>query len=101
MTTIDLKLSSLEKKQLLIWADHTISGGHWGNGDVVFPEENITLSKIQKSEDGLIQANRQDLRVMLIWCENAVGSTLKGLTPEERSVIDKVKNANTEMEKLI
>lgn len=90
---MELKLTNLELRQLLIWADHTISGGHWGDGDVVFPEEGITLDKLNKSQDGTVEANERDISTMIIWCENAIGKTLKGMTSEEISLIEKLKSA--------
>lgn len=86
-----IKLTPLELKQLLIWADNTIAGGHFGDGNVVFPEEGFTLQKLKKSPAGEIEISPRDLKIMLIWVENAVGSTMRGMTSEETSLIAKLK----------
>ncbi|MDH5682753.1 MAG: hypothetical protein OEZ36_14270, partial [Spirochaetota bacterium] len=85
-----LKLTELEKKQLLIWADNTMTGGHWGNGNVVFPEEANTLQKINTSSSNELTIEERDLKTMIIWAENAIGKTLKGMTSEEISLINKL-----------
>ncbi len=92
-----LELNDLELKQLTIWADHTIAGGHFGDGNVVFPEEEITLNKLKKSQDGKIEVRERDVQVMIIWCENAIGKTLKGMTSEEISLINKLKQAQKDL----
>ncbi|HEO66216.1 MAG TPA: hypothetical protein ENI73_10165 [Spirochaetes bacterium] len=88
-----LELTELELKQLVIWADHTIAGGHFGDGNVVFPEEGITLDKLKNSQDGTLEIRERDVQVMIIWCENAIGKTLKGMTSEEISLIAKLEQA--------
>jgi len=96
---LELKLSELEKKQLLIWASNTIEGGHFGDSNVVFPEEGITLNKLETTKNGKLNVNEQDVKIMIIWCENAIGQSLKGMTSEEISLIDKLKNAESELTK--
>ncbi len=93
-----LKLTSLEQKQLLIWAENTISGGHYGDSDVVFPEESITLHKLENASEDELEVSERDVRIMLIWCENAIGSTLRGMTSEETSLIAKLKEAAQELD---
>ena len=86
-----LNLTDLEKRQILIWADDTMAGGHWGNGNVVFPEEQITLQKLNSSTND-IKVEERDVKTMMIWAENAIGKTLKGMTSEEISLIQKLKD---------
>ena len=88
-----LTLTPLECKQLVIWADNTMAGGHWGDGNVVFPEEEITIQKVNAATDGKIKVSERDINTMIIWAENAVGKTLKGMTSEEISLISKLREA--------
>ena len=87
----ELKLTSSELRLLIIWAENTIHGGHFGDGDVILPEEDIVLKKIKQSENKIINVNERDLRVIFIWAENSIGSTLEGMTGEEISLINKLK----------
>ena len=87
----ELNINSLELKHLFIWADKTISGGHFGNGDVIFPEENITLTKLKNSEPGSINVTRKDIEIILIWCEKATG--FHGMIAEEATLISKLMEA--------
>lgn len=95
-----LELTPLEIRQLIIWAKNTIEGGHFGDGNVVFPEEGITLYKLENSPDnGNIEVTERDLTMMKIWCENAIGQTLQGMTSEEISVVSKLKKAIDDIKK--
>jgi len=43
---LKLYLSVTEVDSIKAWADKIIHGGHWGDGDIVIPEESIILNKI-------------------------------------------------------
>jgi len=91
---IILKLTATELEQLKHWADKTIHGGHFGNNDIILPEESIVLDKINRYDEGYIEIDERDLRIIMIWAENTLGSTLKGMTGEEISLINKLKSVD-------
>lgn len=94
-----IELSPLEIRQLIIWAKNTIEGGHFGDGNVVFPEEEVTLYKLEHSEDGQVEVTERDLNILKIWSENAIGQSLHGMTSEEISVVSKLKKAIDDINK--
>ncbi len=95
---IKLRVNALEVKQLLIWAENTISGGHYGDHNVILPEERITLDKLKNNvKDGAIDVNERDLKIMIIWSDNAIGG--EGMISEEISLIEKLKKAMNEIAK--
>lgn len=87
---MELVLSEGEMKSIEIWADNTIHGGHWGDGDFMIPEENIILEKLQRArKDGKLQITSNEARIILSWSETARGI----YTMEEESAIRKLKTA--------
>lgn len=84
-----ISLSKNEIRILKIWADNNISGGHWGDGDVIFPDEDILLEKIKQLEkDGTTNFTSRNFDIALVWSEENNG------TPEEEILIDKFKKLN-------
>ena len=86
--------SSSEIRQILIWAEHAIEGGHFGDGNFMLPEEAITRKKMQEHTDGDIHLSKMDLKIIRYWAEGTLGSSLKGMVPEEISVIEKLQWAS-------
>jgi hypothetical protein len=74
-----------------IWADKTIHGGHWGDGDFMVPEESIILKKIENSK-GHVSLNQNEVRIILTWSESSHGI----YTLEEESTIHKLKSITDE-----
>lgn len=93
----EISFSNSEIRLLKIWAENTIHGGHYGNGDIILPDEEVILTKVKNAIDGKIQLKPRDIQVILIWAENMIGSDLKGMTPEEISVVEKLKKARDEL----
>ncbi len=95
---MDIALTNLELRQMIIWAENTISGGHFGDGNVIFPEESITMYKLKNSNSGKLDLSERDIRILIIWAENAIGKTLRGITSEEISLIDKLQKAQQDFQ---
>ncbi len=89
MSKIQLILSSLEKRQLVIWAEKTIHGGHYGDLDVMIPEEGELLERL-KDVKGSIDITQRDVHIMKMWAENSIGGSLRGQTIEERNLVKKI-----------
>ena len=90
---LEISFTNSEIRQLTIWAESTIHGGHYGDGDIILPDENVILTKLKKTNDGTIKLTNRDIEVLLIWAGNAIGSDLQGMTPEEISALQKLKQA--------
>lgn len=75
---MDIQFTERELKILHVWSDNVIHGGHWGDGDVIFPDESILLDLLDKAKDGKsVTLTRRNLEIMKIWSETQSG------TPEE------------------
>ena len=72
-----ISFSGREQYIIKIWSDNVIHGGHWGNGDVVFPDEENLLNKIQHLNNGTVDLLLRDIEVLLVWAGSSMG------TPEE------------------
>ncbi len=90
---LEIPLSQSEINVIKIWADNTIHGGHWGDGDFMVPEENIILDKFDKIKNGNVHLNRNEVRIILTWSESSHGIN----TIEEENVIKKLKSAIEKM----
>jgi len=88
-TQVQIQLSPSEVNVIKIWADTTIHGGHWGDGDFAVPEEHIILQKINDAPDGRIELNKNEIRIILTWSESSRGIH----TMEEENVINKLRSA--------
>lgn len=81
-----INLSAYEIRILKIWGESTMSGGHWGDGDVVFPDEDALLEQIKKLErNESSELSPRNIDIALIWSEENHG------TPEEDDLIAKLK----------
>ena len=86
---VQLKLSEYEIEVIKIWADSTIRGGHWGNGDLTIPEESIILHKLEGVSDGNIDLTSGEAKIILTWSESSHGIH----TMEEESALRKLRLA--------
>ena len=89
-----MNLSSTEVRQILVWAEHAIEGGHFGDGNMMIPEEAITLNKLKEKKQGEFDFSRSDIKILKYWAESTLGQSLKGMVAEEISVVEKIKNFN-------
>jgi len=85
---MDVHLTASQINVIRIWADKTIHGGHWGDGDFMVPEESIILKKIDNSKSGHISLNPNEVRIILTWSESSHGI----YTLEEESTIQKLQS---------
>ena len=85
---MDLPLSEYEARAIKIWADSTIHGGHWGDGDIEIPEETILLKKLQNIQHDKISITQREAQILLMWSESTLGIH----TIEEEHVIKKLKS---------
>ena len=82
---IHLPLSEREKTIVRLWADRTISGGHYGDGDAVAGEE-ISLT-IKMTRPGPVDVGASEMRFLMHWMRKSTD------TPEESEVLDKIRDA--------
>jgi len=85
---MDIYLTEGEINAIKVWADNTIHGGHWGDGDLMVPEEEIILKKISSMKDNTLTLTEQEAMIILGWSDSAYGI----LTMEEYSVLRKLKS---------
>jgi hypothetical protein len=83
---LKLYLSVTEVDSIKAWADKIIHGGHWGDGDIVIPEESIILNKIDGMQGGMLDLKVNEAKIILTWSESSMGIH----TMEEDSVIKKL-----------
>ena len=83
---VKVYLSENEVVAVKAWADKIIHGGHWGDGDIVIPEESIILRKIEEIQDGILDLKETEIKIILTWSESSMGIH----TIEEDSVIKKL-----------
>lgn len=91
---LDISFTDREEEILKIWADATIHGGHYGDGDAVFPDEQIVLDKLGKKDSGSVKWTRRNLEIILIWAEHAVGGLKRGketMNIDEFRLLEKIK----------
>jgi hypothetical protein len=87
--TVRLQFSENEIEVIRIWADNTIHGGHWGDGDLTIPEESIILHKLEGVGDGQIDLSSDEAKIILAWSESSRGIH----TMEEVSALTKLRSA--------
>ncbi|MHA2061710.1 MAG: hypothetical protein ACW963_05390, partial [Candidatus Sifarchaeia archaeon] len=68
-----------------------IHGGHWGDFDIIVPEEEIILNKLNSVKNTAISINEIEARIILGWSDSTFGIH----TMEESSVIKKIKSVLT------
>jgi hypothetical protein len=83
-----VSLTEAEKRAIKIWAESNIHGGHWGDFDIIVPEEEIILNKLNNTKDNKISINEIEARIILGWSDSTFGIH----TMEEASVIKKIKS---------
>ena len=76
-----------EVRAIKIWADNFIHGGHWGDGDVIVPEEDIIIKKLDSIKDNVISLNENEAKIILAWSDSTLGIH----TMEEESVLKKLR----------
>jgi hypothetical protein len=81
-----LDLSDREARAIQIWAESIVHGGHWGDGDLSVPEEEILLRKLGSMKDNRLSISETEAKIILAWSD----STLGIYTMEEDSVIKKI-----------
>lgn len=83
-----VKLSENEVNVIKVWADTCIHGGHWGDGDIVIPEEDIILKKLENMKGDRLTLTENEARLILMWSDSSRGIH----TMEESNVIKKLKS---------
>jgi hypothetical protein len=87
---IELELTGLERKLIHHWIETMREGSsHRGDGDVVFPDEQIVEAKLDHT--GPVRFTRHHLEEILDWSESSHQSI--AFTAEEVMLIQKIKNA--------
>jgi len=81
-----IKLSPGEIQVIKIWAENNIHGGHWGDGDIIVPEEEIILNKLNSAKNGNVDFTPNEARIILMWSNSSMGIN----TYEESTVIKKL-----------
>jgi hypothetical protein len=84
---MEFTFTDREVRVIKIWADSFIHGGHWGDGDVIVPEEDIIINKLNSIKDNVISLNENEAKIILAWSD----STLGIYTMEEESVLKKLR----------
>jgi hypothetical protein len=88
---LKLNLSVNEVNAIKAWADKIIHGGHWGDGDIVIPEESIILNKLEGMQNGTLDLKENEAKIILTWSESSMGIH----NMEEDSVIKKLQRIVT------
>ncbi len=83
---MEVQLSPAEVEVIKIWAESSIHGGHWGDNDLVVPEEDIILSKLKNIKNGKVDISPNEARIILTWSSTSLGIH----TYEEEQVIKKL-----------
>ena len=81
--------SNNEIDAIKVWADSTIHGGHWGDGDLTIPEESIILRKLDVADNGRVDLSNEEAKIILAWSESSRGIH----TMEEKSALTKLRSA--------
>ncbi len=91
------QFSADELRILNLWARNTVSGGHWGDGEVLLGEESGLLDKIRvalESGQGRLDLTPTEWRVLDFWREDngkAAGRMTGG--PSSVSLARKIQDA--------
>lgn len=84
-----LNINELEKRRLLSYACHSMRDQlHWGDGEIIIPEEQILEKKIKDAENLLI-LDFEQLELLINWFLEATGEGLL-LLGEDISVLHKI-----------
>lgn len=80
--------SERELHIIRIWGDNVIHGGHWGDGDVIFPDEDILMRVIARAVPGEDTAlTPRNLEILAIWSDTSTD------TPEEQQLRHRIREA--------
>jgi len=85
---VTIQLSDREAQAIRIWAESVIHGGHWGDGDVIVPEEDILLNKLGSMKNNRLSITETEAKIILAWSDSTLGIH----TIEEGSVVKKIRN---------
>lgn len=78
--------SERELQIIKIWGETVIHGGHWGDGDIIFPDEDILLNVIDRAVAGEETAlTPRNLEILAIW------SDVSSDTPEEQHLKERLR----------
>lgn len=89
---MQVQFSKQEVKILHIWADSIIHGGHWGDGDIIFPDEQIALNTLERAANNeKIDLSGRTVQIFLIWAARSTD------TPEEELLKEKLHRLATEI----
>ena len=84
-----LKFNELEKRRLLSYAGHSMRDQlHWGDGEIIIPEEQILQQKITDAEDKLT-LNFEQLELLTNWFLDATDEGIL-LLGEDISILNKI-----------
>ena len=84
-----IEFHELEKRRLLSYEDLSVRGQlHWGDGEIIIPEEQILLQKIREAEDSLTM-NFEQLELLINWFLDATGGGML-LLGEDISILNKI-----------
>ena len=84
---MELFLTDQEINIIKGWADSNIHGGHWGDGDLMVPEEEILLRKLNTIKEGRLHITDREAKLILTWSESSHGIHIM----EEDSIVQKIK----------
>jgi hypothetical protein len=85
----NLKFNELEKRRLLSYASHSMRDQlHWGDGEIIIPEEQILQQKITDAEDKLI-LDFEQLELLTNWFLEATDEGIL-LLGEDISILNKL-----------
>ena len=83
---MELFLTDQEINIIKIWADSNIHSGHWGDGDLMIPEEEILLKKLHNVSEGRLHITNREAQLILTWSESSHGIHIM----EEDSIVEKL-----------
>ncbi len=91
----EIVFTANEARIMLMWSEQTLRGGHWGDGDVLFPDEARALEKINDiAHGGRPRISARDIEIILNWMSaHCGGNTLTGhlsLNHEESQLREKL-----------
>ncbi len=90
---IDIEITPFEADIILRWSEKTISGGHWGDGDAIFPDEAHLLDRLNLIKHAKpAKFTIRDAEIMYVWMDACCGSLNGGhsLTAEEEHLKNKI-----------
>lgn len=87
---IEIKLSPGERRLIQHWIETMKEkSGHWGDGTLIFPDEEIIEKKIEA--EGTVRITRHHLELILEWSSSSHGNI--AFTVDELQLINKIKTA--------